>query len=111
MKIIRNRLLPPRRYDAINIAGLLFCRRGTRVTPELIRHEQIHTRQMAELLFVGFYLWYLIEWLVRIPMRGNAYRHISFEQEAYDHMDEPHYLRRRRHYAWFRYIMRRPPRA
>lgn len=106
MKIIRNRLLPPRRYDAINIAGLLFCRRSTKITQELVRHEQIHTRQMIEMLFVGFYLWYLIEWLIRIPMKGNAYRHISFEQEAYDHMDEKHYLEHRRPYAWLKYIHR-----
>lgn len=58
---------------------------------------------MAELLFVFFYLWYFIEWLVRLFMRGNAYRHISFEREAYDHMDEPDYLKRRKHFAWMKY--------
>lgn len=107
MKIIRNRILPPRRYDAINIFGLFFCRKGTSVTPELVRHERIHTRQMAELLFVGFYLWYAIEWLIRLPLRGNAYRHLCFEREAYDHEDEPGYLKRRRPYAWLRYLRRR----
>jgi len=106
MKIIRNRILPPRRYDAINIAGLLFCRKGTQITSDLVRHEQIHTRQMIEMLFIGFYLWYLVEWLIRLPLHGNAYHHIGFEREAYDHMDEPDYLKRRRPYAWFRYLTR-----
>ncbi len=107
MKIIRNRILPPRHYDAINIIGLLFCRKGTRITPELVRHEQIHTRQMVETGFIGFYLWYFIEWLIRLPLKGNAYHHISFEREAYDHMDEPDYLKTRRHYAWLKYLKRK----
>ena len=103
MKIIRNTLLPPKNYAAINILGLLFCRRGTVITPDVVRHEQIHTRQMMQLLVVGFYLWYLIEWLIRLPMKGNAYHNISFEREAYDHMDEPHSLQRRRLFAWTKY--------
>ena len=108
MRIIRNRMLPPRRYDAINILGLLFCRPTTQITAELVRHEQIHTRQMIEMLFVGFYLWYLVEWLVRLPLPGNAYRMLSLEREAYDHMDEPDYLRQRRPYAWTAYLHHKP---
>ncbi|KXB40600.1 hypothetical protein HMPREF1870_01683 [Bacteroidales bacterium KA00344] len=103
MKIIRNPLLPPKNYDAINIMGLLFCRKFTIITPDIVRHEQIHTRQMVELLFVGFYIWYLIEWLIRLPMKGNAYHNLCFEREAYDNMDDEHYLRRRKPYAWMKY--------
>ena len=104
MKIIRNHILPPRHYDAINIMGLLFCHKDIVLTKELVRHELIHTRQMRETLFVGFYLWYILEWLIRLPLKGNAYLHISFEREAYEHMDEPDYLLRRRPYAWFKYL-------
>ena len=59
MRIIRNHLLPPKNYDAINILGLLFCRRGTTLTAALLRHERIHTAQMLEMGIVGFYLWYV----------------------------------------------------
>lgn len=103
MKIIRNPLLPPKDYDAINIMGMLFCRKSTRITPDIVRHEQIHTRQMIELLFVGFYLWYVIEWLLRLPMKGNAYRNLCFEREAYDNMYDKQYLKRRKPYAWMKY--------
>lgn len=106
MKIIRNRFLPPKDYAAINIMGLLFCRRDTRITPMTVRHEQIHTRQMVELLFVGFYLWYVVEWLIRLPMKGNAYHNISFEREAYDCMYDEDYLRHRRPFAWIHYLFR-----
>mgnify|MGYP006988869680 CR=1 FL=1 len=109
MRIVRNRLLPFRDFDAINILGVLFCHRDTALTPELIRHERIHTAQMTELLVVGFYLWYLTEWLIRlVPLlvtRGRwkqAYRSISFEREAYDNMHDAGYLSHRSHYSWLR---------
>lgn len=104
MKIIHNHILPPRKYDAINILGLLFCRKGTLITGDLIQHERIHTAQMIEMGFIGFYLWYLVEWLIRLPMKGRAYTHISFEREAYAHMNDKNYLMRRRHYAWWKYL-------
>lgn len=107
MKIIRNPILPPKDFTAINILGVLFCRKSTEITPDIIRHEQIHTQQMAELLFVGFYIWYVLEWLVRLPMRGNAYHNISFEREAYDHMYDKSYPARRKPYAWTKYYMHR----
>lgn len=107
MRIIHNPLLPPRRYDAINLLGLLFCRKGTMLTTSLIQHERIHTRQMMEMGIVGFYLWYVAEWLVRLCMRGRAYENISFEREAYAHMHDHNYLLHRRPYAWRRYLRRR----
>ncbi len=104
MIIITNNILPFRGYVAINLCGVLFCRKGVTLTSELLRHEQIHTRQMVEMGVVGFYLWYVAEWLVRLPMRGNAYRNISFAREAYANMGDALYLTHRRRYAWRRYL-------
>lgn len=100
MLIIRNTLLPLKRFDAMNFFGVLLCRRGADLTDDLIRHERIHTAQMKETLFIGFYLWYILEWLIRLPRQGNAYSHLLFEREAYAHMHDPDYLRTRRPYAW-----------
>lgn len=102
MKIVRNRWLPGRKFVAFNFFGLLVCRRGTPITPATINHERIHTAQMREMLYVGFYLWYVAEWVVRLCKRGNAYYNIGFEREAYRHMYEVDYLSRRRHYAWWK---------
>lgn len=104
MRIIRNPLLPPKNYDAINILGLLFCRKGTTLTAALLRHERIHTAQMLEMGIVGFYLWYVAEWLVRLPMKGRAYTNISLEREAYAHMGDESYLRHRPRYGWWKYL-------
>lgn len=104
MKIIRTKYLPPRNYDAINILGVLFAHPGVELSKELINHERIHTRQMLEMLILPFYLWYLIEWLVRLLLPGNAYMNLSFEREAYANMDNLDYLSHRRLYAWVRYL-------
>lgn len=106
MKIIRNKFLPPRQYDAMNLFGILFCRPDTKLTEELIRHERIHTAQMLETGILPFYLWYGVEWLIRLVSKGSPYYRLSFEREAYEHMDEPDYLSHRRHYAWLIYLRR-----
>ena len=104
MFIIRNRIVPFRRFNAINILGVLFARPEAEMDEQLLNHERIHTRQMLEMLVVFFYLWYVVEWLIRLPMKGRAYKNISFEREAYANMYNPDYLRQRRWYAWLDYL-------
>ena len=103
--MIRNRVLPWKGFTAMNVLGAIFVRRGTRVSQRLINHERIHTAQMREMLFIFFYLFYSIEWLMRLFMRGNAYRNISFEREAYANDSDEHYLERRKHFAAWRFYM------
>ena len=79
MKIIHNRFIPFKDYDAINLFGILFCRKGTTITTEVIQHERIHTRQML------------------------------VEREAYENMHDPNYLIHRRPYAWIKYLKKGSP--
>jgi len=102
--IIRNRYLPFRGFNAINLFGVIFVRPQVEMNPYLLNHERIHTRQMLEMLIVGFYLWYFFEWLVRLLQRGNAYRHISLEREAYAHERDLQYLQQRKPFAWWKYL-------
>ena len=104
--MIVNRFIPFRGFTAINLFGLIFVRRGMTFTDVELRHERIHTRQMLELLVLPFYLWYVLEWLVRFIVTRDAfraYRSISFEREAFAHQSDPDYLHRRRHFVWLRY--------
>lgn len=57
------------------------------------------------MLYVFFYLWYLIEWFVRLFRKGNAYKNISFEREAYANEQGNHYIRDRKRFAWFNYLL------
>lgn len=106
MIVIQTRHLPlPHRFYAINILGIVIARGPLDAVSH--RHEYIHTLQQRELLFVGFYLLYVIEWLIRFVQHRSAYRgylNISFEREAYDNAGKTGYERDRRHYAWVKYL-------
>ena len=104
MKIIRNKCIPFRGFKAINLFGVLFVRGNAKIDDETLNHEAIHTAQMREMLYVGFYLWYAIEWIIRLFMKGNAYRNISFEREAYSNEDDVIYLESRKRFAWIKYL-------
>ena len=106
MRVIYNSLIPFRGFTAINLFGRVFARREFEpVSDRTLRHEAIHSAQMRETGYVGFYLLYLCEWLwkwacFRDPIA--AYRAIRFEREAYAHQDELDYLAYRQPYAWRR---------
>ena len=101
MKVIINNILPPKGFKCINLFGILFCRRTLNKID--INHETIHTKQGQELLWIGFYLWYIIEYLIRLIMYRDtklAYKNISFEREAYQNQNDLDYLSNRKHYNW-----------
>jgi hypothetical protein len=103
MKIIRNNIIPFSGYKAIKLFGVLFVRGNARIDDITLNHEKIHTAQIKEMLYVFFYVWYIIEWLIRLPF-GNAYRNISFEREAYDNQDDLSYLKNRKRFDFVRFI-------
>ena len=104
MKIIKNKFIPFQGFRAINLFGILFVRGNARINERTIRHETIHTAQIKEMLYILFYLWYVVEWIIRLFMKGNAYRNISFEREAYNNEDNIIYLEDRKRFAWIKYI-------
>lgn len=72
---------------------------------QTIRHEMIHARQQLEMLILFFYLWYLVEWLIRLVINFKmAYMSVSFEQEAYRNDDNSEYLAGRKRLAWVAYL-------
>lgn len=102
MKIIRNSIIPFKGFCAINLFGVIFARHEAYLSETVLNHERIHTAQMKELGYVLFYVIYLIEWLVRLLLPGNAYRNISFEREAYNNQRNSFYLERRKSFAMWR---------
>lgn len=107
MKIIKNKIIPPRGFTYVNLFGVLFTRRDKSISDKTLNHEMIHTEQMKEMLYIFFYLWYLIEWFVRLIMLRDshkAYRAISFEQEAYANQYDLTYREGRKRYHWFSYV-------
>lgn len=115
MKIVRSNIIPFKGFAAINLFGVVFVREELQTYFDydqsayfrMLVHEEIHTKQMQELLYLPFYVWYLLEWLVRFLMyrdRHKAYRNISFEREAYANQHKWDYNKGRKRYAFLRYI-------
>lgn len=97
----------------MNVCGVLFVRIGFEPSTFDMNHEAIHTAQMKELLYIGFYLIYCLEYIYRLPgcflhwIHGHlersvlysAYQRISFEKEARKYAMNLTYLSGRRKYA------------
>ena len=119
MKIIRNNIIPFPGFKAINLFGVLFVKNNAKIDDVTINHEAIHSRQFVELMVLfavatvfirwwlpvfaplAFYVWYIVEWLIRLLKKGNAYRNISFEREAYANQGDFSYLKGR---GWFNFL-------
>ena len=121
MKIIRNKYIPFPGFKAINLFGVLFVKNNAKIDDVTINHEAIHSKQFIELMILFavatvfirwwmplfsplfFYIWYVIEWVIRLP-KGNAYKNISFEREAYANEGDASYLNGRYWFNFLRYI-------
>lgn len=115
MKIIRNNLIPVKGFKAVNLFGVLFVRGNAVISETTLRHERIHTMQMREMLYVPFYLWYGIEYVVRLVgwslekknpyyPKDSPYDRMSFEREAYGNEHDVCYPRTRKRFSWLKYI-------
>lgn len=108
-KIIYSSILPPSGYKCINLFGVLFVHKGCTMDEVDINHELIHTAQIKELWYVGFYILYVLlflyQWVIK---RGcsdwsAAYRANPFEAEAFANEEDLEYLDNRTKYAWTDY--------
>lgn len=110
MKIVYNKWIPFKGFFAINLFGTYFIRddnREVEVLETTINHESIHAAQMREMGYIFFYIWYFIEWLIRLLINGRyAYYCLSFEQEARDNQFDNNYLKNRKHYNWLKYYVK-----
>jgi hypothetical protein len=73
----------------------------------LLNHEKIHIKQQLELLVVFFFIWYGIEFLIRLVQyknRREAYYNISFEREAYTKEKDLDYLKQRSFWNFLKYV-------
>lgn len=123
--VIRNKYLPLGDFKVMNILGFLFVREEVEVSPTILRHEAIHTRQQREILVLSLiialpfaswwsipialvmpFILYVLAWLVALalPPYDSAYKDTPFEREAYANQHNPNYLDSRPWFAVVRYI-------
>lgn len=129
MKIVYNNIIPFESFKSMACVWWIFARKGARMFPWDIRHEETHGVQQRELTVVGiciavvlavagcgwwsllavplFFWWYLLEWLIRWAYyrnRTTAYKNIAFEREAYDNEHDAVYLDNRKPFAFIKYL-------
>ena len=112
--IIYNNIIPFKGFLAMNLFGVIFIRNKFKTLPEyykaiVLQHEEIHTKQYQELLYVFFLVWYCLEYVIKLLFCWNfleAYRSVSFEQEANFREADKNYLQNRKHYAWTKWIFK-----
>ncbi|MAP55514.1 hypothetical protein [Altibacter sp.] len=105
MIVVVNRFLLRKNFLGITLWPFIILKHASlREDVIFLNHERIHFRQQIELLVLPFYVWYLLEYgirLLRYRDRYKAYRNISFEREAYRHEKDLDYLKKR---SFWRFI-------
>mgnify|MGYP005817880981 FL=1 len=110
--IIENSRLPvwlsklaPIEIYAFSAGPFIVCR--GELSESTKQHETIHFHQQLELLFVFQWLLYALFYVIGRFTTGSwkmAYYHNPFEMEAYAHAEEEGYLKKRRFWAWTKYL-------
>lgn len=112
LKRVYSSIIPFSGYIAMTVFPWVFIRKdlAQKYTPTANRHETTHGYQQLECLWLLFFIWYVVEWLIKIPIcyfaNKDAYKSISFEQEAYYTQGQVDYNKNRKHYAWMKYIFK-----
>lgn len=108
MFLFISKILVPKGFSGITIYPFVFVRDNYWAKKqEFITHEKIHLKQQIELLILFFYLWYGIEFIIRIGQYKNvrkAYRNISFEREAYANEKNINYTVTRKFFSFIKYL-------
>lgn len=71
----------------------------------ILNHETIHFRQTVETLVVGFYVVYVVNYLINLLIYRHpilAYKNLLFEREAYSNQTDLTYCDTRRWFSWIR---------
>jgi hypothetical protein len=108
MILLVTKYLIPRGYNGFTVFPFVFVKNEKdRNNSILINHERIHLRQQLETGFLLFFIWYFLEFLIRLLLyrnRSKAYRNICFEKEAYANEKDLNYLKKRSFWKFYTFI-------
>ena len=108
MIIIVSKYLIPKGFRGLTVFPFVVLKyRESKNDLTLMNHEKIHLRQQLELLILPFFIWYGLEFLIRLLIHRNrhlAYQLISFEREAYGNEKNLDYLEQRSFLRFLNYI-------
>lgn len=108
MLILQSRYLIPKGFSGLTIFPFVIVSAKVDLSDKvLMNHERIHLKQQLELAILPFFVWYFVEYLLRLIQfrnRRKAYRNISFEREAYANERNFEYLQKRKFWSFLKYL-------
>ncbi|MCF8274600.1 MAG: hypothetical protein K9I95_12290 [Flavobacteriaceae bacterium] len=106
--ILCSKYLVPKGYVGLAIFPFVFLKDKTfKNDVVLLNHENIHLKQQLEFLIIPFFVWYGIEFLIRLYQYKSwylAYKNISFEREAFANENNANYLKLRGFWQFLKYL-------
>jgi len=103
-----SKFLIPKGYTGLTIYPFVFLKYEYLKTDKvLINHEKIHLCQQLEMLILPFYVFYVLEFIVRLCQYRSwhkAYRNISFERESYYNESNLKYIQQRSLWSFLKYL-------
>ena len=98
----------PSTFNALAVWPFIILKeRSLKSDSVLLYHERIHLRQQLEMLWIFFFLFYVLEYAVKIVIYRDlktAYHNISFEREAYSNEHDGNYLSNRAFLSFLKYL-------
>ncbi len=108
MLILQSRYLIPKGFNGLTIFPFVIVSAQADLSDKvLMNHERIHLKQQLELAILPFFIWYFVEYLLRLLQfrnRRKSYRNISFEREAYANEGNMEYLQNRKFWSFLKYL-------
>ncbi|OSY87275.1 membrane protein [Tenacibaculum holothuriorum] len=106
--ILISKHIIPKGFVGLTLYPFIFLKRkDLKLNYELVNHEKIHLKQQQELLIIFFYLFYGLEWFIKLLKYKNgflAYKNLSFEREAYLNESNLYYLEKRKLFSFLKYL-------
>ena len=129
MIVIKNKFIPFKGYEIINLFGILFTKGD--IDEIEYNHEAIHTRQILECMILSAFIILMICLIFKLPLlwmllaipmyyiqygleyicirifhkkQQDAYHDVSFEEEAYNNEFDLEYIHYRIPFSWIKYI-------
>jgi hypothetical protein len=94
-------------YTGLSFFIFIWISRLDKDELRLYRHEKIHFWQQVEMLFIFHWIFYAMFYIIG-RAKGHchyiAYRYNPFELEAFSNDPDANYLRKRKPFAWVKYI-------
>lgn len=108
MFVVVNKFILAKHFDGVVLWPFIVLKRAElKENPVFMNHERIHLKQQVELLLVFFFIWYFLEYFIRLIRYRDSYKaysRICFEREAYENERNLGYITTRKTWNFLKYL-------